>query len=272
MNCVCFVAHKYDSFVRDQWLKLLSDLEKSETDVFLLFDMTDKDPTASDLTSFFKDLADRTIPEERCIMFYEDEVRDHLIARGYDIQYYEGISKLFYGNIMLKYMDFWHQHRKHRHYDYYWFIEWDVFYDGNWRDLISKWDNIDADYVSRSSTCGNEYKDNWCHHDQWKTTTLKPFEKSELFVTFNPIMRLSDRAMSFLDHVYSEGNSGFYEVFLGSVLKREGFTLDGFYEHDDLDVLSFTWLPHGKSFNRDTMNRDKHLLYHPMKSNPYEHQ
>lgn len=261
-NCFCLVAHKYDKFVREQWLTIQEDMKDSDISVFLLYDMTKKDSTSEDMLMLFRDLANNSIPEYRCHMFDEDEIRANLGRRNYDFQYYEGIQNLFYGNIMLEYMDFFLYETK-KSYDYYWFVEWDVFYNGNWRELVEKYDSNDADYVMCSSTMRNGYSHTWYHHDQWKTTTLAPFKDEELYVTFNPIMRLSKRAMTYLDHIYSEGNSGFYEVFLGTVLKREGFKIDGFYEHGDLDVATFTWLPHGSTFTEKHINAKQ--LYHPIK-------
>ena len=264
-NCFCLVTHKYNSYVKNQWKRIKSELNDTGTKCYIMYDFSQPE-SKRDMISLVRDLENKELLMGDLFLFDEGVVRRYLTPRGYDIRYYEGIPNLFYGNIMLAFMQFFLSYQT---YDYYWFKEWDVDYTGTWRFLLDEYDSVDDDYLSRSCKAGVEYDSSWWHHDQWHLTTLKPFDNEELIVTFNPIMRLSHRALEFLDKVYSEGNSGFYEVFLGSVLKRFKYKIGGFYEYGDLDLDTFTYLSGGKSLDLRKSELIHNKLYHPVKESIY---
>ena len=260
-NCFCLVTHKYDVFVREHWLKILDDLRGTSTNPILLCDITGENKNEI-LKSVESDIERGLFTREKVFTFNEENVREYLESRRYVIKYYEPSGRLFYGNIMLAYMYFFLSHQS---YDYYWFKEYDVDYTGSWRHLIEKYSSVDDDFLSRSSEVGNEYNKDWYHYGEWVTKTIPPFEDSEVIVTFNPITRFSYKALEYLDELYRGGNSGFYELFLGTVLKRGSFKLGGFREYGDLDIEGFTYIPNSGELPKSVViEPDK--LYHPVKT------
>jgi len=295
-NCFALVTHKYNDFVRQQWIKLKLELTDSSTKPFIMFDFSDKPSKEHDMALLIQDVNNGVISLEEMFLFDELVIRESVEKIGYDLEYYEDIPKksplyykaleayinlrlkqkgynvnfkyrpprpnLFYGNIMTAYMYFF---LRHPDYDYYWFKEWDVEYTGSWRYLIEKYDKIDDDFISRTAFAGTEYKKKWFHYGQWKTNTIEKFKDSEVIVTFNPLTRFSHRALDYLDSLYRGGNSGFYELFLATVLRRGGYKLGGFKEYGDLDLDGFVYLPRGKCLDTSKIEIKSNKLYHPIK-------
>ena len=67
----------------------------------------------------------------------------------------------------------------------------------------------------------NEYSTDFWHARQYDFKENIPLEK--FLISFNPIMRLSKRALNVLDKSYRSGSSGFYEIFLATLFN----SLDG---------------------------------------------
>ena len=264
-NCFCLVTHKWDDVTSAQWKRICDDIGDS-ADLWILMDVT-SDVSAAEATSMLREINSGVFSAKTTNVFSFDEVfvRKKLESRGYDLQYYEQPQNLFYGNIMSAFMAFYLQCEENsRGYDYYWFKEWDVEYTGSWKTLLDKYASNDDDYISRSMVHGTTYNPLWWHAGQYKTTTLEKFAKEDLIKTFNPIMRLSRKAMEYLDKVFSEGNSGFYEIFLGTVLKKAGFKLGGFLDNGDCELRGFKFLQRGRSLEQDDLTK-KDMLYHPVK-------
>lgn len=259
-NCFCLVTHKYDDMIKAQLLRISQDLEGTDTDLYILFDVTTVQSLLG-LISLVDDKKMGIFKTTKIYSFKEKDIVSALVSRGYRLEYYERIPVLFYGNIMTAFMKFF---LDFNNYDYYWFKEWDVEYTGNWKTLIDKYSSIDDDYISKSVTADAKYNPTWWHAGEWDLTTMEPFKEEELVKTFNPLMRLSNRALRYLDKVYSEGNCGFYEIFLGTALKRAGYKIGGFYERGDLDLAGFKFLQKGRSLDIESLTR-KNKLYHPVK-------
>lgn len=263
-NCFVLVTHKIDNYILNKWTKIKRDFAGSNVSCCLAIDYTRLSGTM-DETMFQSAIKNRVFDERDIWIFDEETVSEYLSGIGYDIQYYEPGGKLFYGNVMLAYMTFF---LNHYNFEYYWFVEWDVAYSGNWSYLCSKHDSNDADYISYSFMTNTSVEPGWFHNGQWNFKTISNFKQEELVKTFNPIMRLSKRALDHLDDVFKNGNSGFYEIFLGSVLKRDGYRLDGFLEHGDLTPDGFIYLPGGRSIDFNITKVIPNRLYHPVKTQP----
>lgn len=259
------VTHKIDAVSIARWAKVKRDLSSSDISCFLAIDTTRIYGTESEYY-LRTAIENGAISREDLWEFNEDSVVSRLKPLGYEVKYYEPGGKLFYGNVMLAYMDFFINHDSSK-ISHYWFVEHDVAYTGNWLDLVKKYESIEADYVSFSHLEEDTTADaGWFHYGQWETKTIDPFRESDLVKTFNPIMRLSRRALAFLDSLYREGNSGFYEIFLGTVLDKYGFTLDGFLDHNDTIRGAFTFLSGGRSVDLSSLTEcSSNKLIHPAK-------
>lgn len=94
--------------------------------------------------------------------------------------------------------------------DYYWMIEDDVRFTGNWKTFFDDVHSNDADYItSHVHRC--------------------PMEEKKLFNSFNPIYRLSSRALRMLHHKFkNERICGHHEQTFVNLCLKEGLSVMDF--------------------------------------------
>jgi hypothetical protein len=107
-------------------------------------------------------------------------------------------------------------------YDYYWGIEYDVRFSGEWRLFFDSFLGTNADFL----TCHiQSYADEPC----WPWWELHHPRESiplhERLRSFNPIYRISNVALSFLHPAFRSGWSGHHEVALATLLHHNGLTI-----------------------------------------------
>ena len=171
-------------------------------------------------------------------------------------------------------------YRENPDFDFYWCIEDDVFYNGNWSEFFSFFQkNKSSDFISSHIT-DFEQDPNW----YWWNTLIHPDKiilNRNKIRSFNPIYRLSNKALNFLDKQLKDSWQGHHEVLIPTLLKQGGFNIQDFggvgkyvpnncknkfYFKGDVDKPS--------QFNIDSMRyrpiiekeeiKEK-LLYHPVK-------
>ncbi len=154
----------------------------------------------------------------------------------------------------------------HPDYEYYWVVEDDVYFNGNWEILFNSYLNAPADLLS---THIKKYAENptWHWWDSFQTDT-ENLSRENFRSSFNPIYRLTNRALSCIDQALKNGWKGHHEVVFPTLLHYRGFTL--------LDMGGTgTYVPEGFE-NRFYREKDmSHLpmepgdepnyLYHPVK-------
>ncbi len=169
-------------------------------------------------------------------------------------------------------------YRNNSEYSYYWLIEYDVSYTGNWMKFFNYWDARDTDLLTGHI---REYasEPDWTWWGLEHPDETIPLEKR--LRSFNPIYRLSNRAIAFIDEKHQENWRGHYEELLPTLLHHNGFSIRDFggtgqFVHseersrfyidapDDREGLlkkgTMRWRP---VFNRPGWRRNK--LYHPVK-------
>lgn len=119
------------------------------------------------------------------------------------------------GNTYFPLMKFW---KEHPQYDYYWIVEDDVMFTGNWAVFFETFSNDKSDFIS-SYIRSYEDEPNWAW---WSTIhSYKENEnlnKNDLFASFNPIYRLSSKALICLDSELRKGWIGHYEGLIPTIL------------------------------------------------------
>lgn len=119
-----------------------------------------------------------------------------------------------------------HFFRAHPEFAYYWFIEYDVRFSGEWQDFFSAFEQSDADFLSTSIRRAS-HDPNWMH---WPT--LHPPEGThqppmdEMLCSFMPIFRISHRGFQVIDQAYREGWTGHCEASWPTILYRAGCRLE----------------------------------------------
>ena len=164
---------------------------------------------------------------------------------------------------------------KYPNYDYYWCIEDDVRFSGDWDFFFDSFSKIESDFIS-SHIHFSKNDRNWYW---WKALAhpyqVIPFE--ERIRSFNPIYRISKQAIAFIHDALQSGWCGHHEVLLASLLYNAGFDIIDFggtgefvlpgynnkyYIDNTLGLQDGTmrWRP---AFTE--VGQKKNKLYHPVK-------
>jgi hypothetical protein len=192
-----------------------------------------------------------------CITFTTDILKD--------LQYKPIRTKLVPGSNHFPVLQFFLTHPE---YSYYWCIEDDVEFNGEWSDLfesITPW--MKYDFITSHI---RRYKDvpDWSWWDSYRVPG-EDFDSDKLINSFNPIYRISNHALKYIDTCLKNGYRGHHEVLLPTLLMRGGFSIADFSTKENYVTphLSFCtprtmrWLP-VYLFVGNMRNK----LYHPVKS------
>jgi hypothetical protein len=111
-------------------------------------------------------------------------------------------------------------------YNYYWTIEYDVVFTGKWKHFFKTLATLEADLLTSHIKKYDELP-KWYWWDSLKLLNYA-IDKTEYIKSFNPVYRLSGRALALLDKVLSDGNSGHYEVLIPTVLHHYHYSIVDF--------------------------------------------
>jgi hypothetical protein len=161
-----------------------------------------------------------------------------------------------------------HYFKAHKQFSYYWYIENDVHFTGNWSNFFDAFHNLHADLVSAHIEL---YTDNpswpwWnsLHHP------LKNISLEQRVSSFNPVYRLSADALERIHNALLDGWMGHHEVLLPTLLYHNNFSLMDFggnghfvppgFSNEFYTRQTFRWRP---VFRMAGSLQNK--LYHPVK-------
>ena len=164
-------------------------------------------------------------------------------------------------------------------FDYYWLIEYDVRFCGDWRFFFDFFKDNKQDFL----TCHIRY---YVEEPDWPGWSLhhpsRSIALSERVRSFNPIYRISKPSLSFLHECLRDGWRGHFEVLWPTLLHHHGFTImdiggkgrftppdmkDKFYT--DPESNSRGKPKHGTMRYRPSfwrVGQETNKLYHPVKS------
>lgn len=110
-------------------------------------------------------------------------------------------------------------------YKFYWFIEYDVCFTGNWKVFFDYWSVCDADFLTSHIRWYNDEPD-WVW---WRLAhPEKEIPKEKRLRSFNTIYRISNKALSFIHQKHLEQWRGHEEELLPTLLYHHGFSLCDF--------------------------------------------
>ncbi len=111
-------------------------------------------------------------------------------------------------------------------YDYYWVIEDDVRFSGDWKYFFDSFSALDTDFLASHIRRSAQEPDwPWWHYLANPYQVI-PFE--DRLRSFNPIYRLSAKALQHLSASLVAYWSGHYEVMLVTLLREGGFSIADF--------------------------------------------
>jgi len=111
----------------------------------------------------------------------------------------------------------------HPAYRYYWNIEYDVEFTGNWNLIFEAFSTVEADFISTHIEWNKDHP-YWYWWDTYQGVTLE-IPVNQRIRSFNPIYRISPKALAFLDTFLKAGNSGHHEVLIPTALYHSGFKI-----------------------------------------------
>jgi hypothetical protein len=134
---------------------------------------------------------------------------------------FEGFSSSYHTHLPL--LDFYLSHPE---YDFYWFIEYDVRYSGNWESLLRAFEKFDSDFITSHI---RRFKDEpeWYWWDTFHNPS-KRIPKNQYVRSINVIFRISNRALDYINKAQKNGWMGHNEVSLPTLLLHNGYTIMDF--------------------------------------------
>lgn len=156
--------------------------------------------------------------------------------------------------------------KENQGYDYYWLVEDDVRFSGEWKEFFGSFASRTSDFLSSVIETKAE-NPNWYWWTSLKTGN-EVIAEEKLLKSFNPIYRLSRQALACIDAHLRIGWMGHHEVLLPTLLYNKGFLLEDFGGEG-----SFVRLENKSKFYDDTSMRiapvlpddRKNYLFHPVK-------
>ena len=143
----------------------------------------------------------------------------------------------------------------HSEYKYYWVIEDDVRFNGNWNTFFSKFEYFNCDFLS--SDIRNYIDDSsWCYFNSL-SHPIKKIEDKNKIASFNPIYRISNNSIDYLSDMFLDGWSGHHEVSISTLLNYGGFHIADFGGNGKYTPDEFK----NKNYN---INDSKTHIYRPI--------
>lgn len=250
-------THVWCRELEEEFEKFLSLDYPGSPEVWLVIDA--KIPEAKDLAAKY----------EHCLIIDPED-----LFRRLPYQPFDGLGILHHSHFPL--LDFYLSHRK---YDYYWFIEFDVRYNGEWGSFLRAWEPYDHDFIA-SHIRHLRDEPSWYWWDSL-THPTKIICRERYLRSFNVIFRISDRALGHINQELRDGWQGFNEVSFPTLLYNGGYRImdfggDGDFTPSGLQNKTYTsrglrdgllspfctmrWRP-----SRDKTGRQKDKLYHSVK-------
>jgi len=115
---------------------------------------------------------------------------------------------------------------RQRNYSYYWNIEYDVRFIGDWKKFFSHFRDAGDDFITAHI---RTYKEEpaWYY---WPTLSSPEgnIDRRQTLRSFNPIYRISHRALQYVDRMHGHGWKGHQEALIATLLYQGGFKIRDF--------------------------------------------
>lgn len=251
-NVILFITHKWDSVVEEHYEKLKNDIKnRKDFDLFICYNNNNNEQINKGNVYYFNK---KSVENDGFIMHY----------------YWPGTTDFYGNNYEYSFMSFF---KHYPDYNYYWIIEYDVIFNGNWNILFDAYEKDDTDFIASNLNKYEIYKDFW-----GKCGPMNFFDKylikygNNRIKTFNPIFRISKKGLEVIQSIYNKREYGFFEEFLPTViynnsLKVSDFNKKGFVKGGgitkELDNTAATmrFMP---EWNKNEII-ENNILYHPVK-------
>ena len=198
--CVALVCHTLQPDI----IMILQRIQREAPDghaVYLLFNSD----SAPDLEPLDRAVRDRVVALASSDLL-EGGYPEKCHGEGWDIA----------GNLDLAFLEFW---RRRPGFDRYWFIEYDVHYEGDWGILFDYFRGSDADVLGTIlfHTRDRPHKLAVLTYPPLVVPAQVRWDVDKIVKGFFPLCRLSAAALRLMDREYRRGLGGHYEVLMPSL-------------------------------------------------------
>ncbi len=200
-QAILFKTHFITSEILKEYENLKSSCDNSIYDVFLLYDNSRNDFNTKNINSFLFTLDDIKKLNYQSIEEYKEF---HSYPQFW---FHADYPVLFFFN-------------SYPEYDYYWQIEFDVRFNGDWNYFFGRFENDNSDLLS-TNICFKKEEEEWC---MWNLHNLN-IDEGKLIKNFFPIIRISNRSLHLIDEKYKEGLMGYCELIVSTILNLYGYTI-----------------------------------------------
>lgn len=255
-TAIIFVTHIINDNIREQIIKLYEETKNFAT-LYIVHQ--------SNLLQLHEKFNENIL----CFSFSIEELQD--------LGYKTIGSTLMEGNFHLVLLNFY---LKNYLYDYYWFIEYDVRFNGNWSTFFQTFITAKVDFISAHI---EEFEDNpdWYY---WNSIYLNHLSltKDDLVKSFNPICGFSNRSLRLLNERCVMGDFGHNEILIPTIFKYYklsilDFGVQGKYTNQTtrnlfyVDDFAANKTINGTHRFRPEINQSEierfNTIYHPIKCN-----
>lgn len=148
----------------------------------------------------------------------------------FDLEYPEKCQDVGWqmaGNLDLVFLEF---HRRHPGHGHYWFIEYDVHWEGEWQVFFEHFRTSAADVLGATMLRIDDVPAS--QSNPWYPRQVVPpgmaWERQHVIKGFLPACRLSRRALEALGAAYRAGLGGHYEINVPTVAAQQGMVIEDF--------------------------------------------
>jgi len=198
-TAVCFVCHE----INDEYIKRYKKLAEEKLindDLYWVFCSSNTEPSINDDINLY--IIDK----------------DQLGRYNVMTTYWQHESSAYHFECSLIFRNFYETCPNK--YDYYWFIEYDAVCYGSWKSLFQTFDRSDSDFLASHMVKGLS---NFWAKD---TITKTNIPINDRIRSFNPVCRLSSKAIDLLSNFQNNNCFGFFEVFIPTMLHYSGLKIE----------------------------------------------
>lgn len=206
-TCIAFVSHVLNPAIRDTFARLVREAPADHDVVFVL----SSDDPAAETTQ---------VSDDRLVRIGHDS----LLRLGYPAKCDEAGWSID-GNLDLAFLEF---RRRRPGYDRFWFVEYDVHWEGRWEVLFDYFRSSPADVLGATMQTLSDapHKFDALTYPQLVVPDSLAWRREKMIKGFLPICRLSRGALDALDEAYRRGLGGHYEITVPSVSAQAGLVVE----------------------------------------------
>jgi len=200
-SALLWMTHVWNDDLEAEFKKILHNNDPDFPEVWLILDS--RTPDSADLRNRF----------QRCHIFNEEE-----LFRCLHYPHHEGVT--LFDNMHFPVLDFYLSRPE---YDFYWVIEFDVRYNGDWGRFLHAFSMYNHDLVTSHIRHFHE-EPGWWWWDSLQHGS-KTIDRDRYLRSFNVIYRISNRALALVHDAQLHGWYGHPEELLPTLLYNNGFSL-----------------------------------------------